>query len=83
MYSPGGVGGCGCGSEEKGELCELTRGAAAVWGGEGSKELHREEWIYLIRAHLVCGRELIHINSLCVLRMVFQGMVPSETTPHF
>ena len=37
FYSPGGVGGCGCGSE-KGELCELTRGAAAVGEREGSKE---------------------------------------------
>ena len=41
--SPGGGGGCGCGSVEEGELCELTCGTAAVEGGGGSKEWHREE----------------------------------------
>ena len=36
--SPAGVGGCGCGSVEEEELCELTCGAATVEGGGGSKE---------------------------------------------
>ena len=31
--SPGGVGGCGCGSVEEGELCKLTCGTAAVEEG--------------------------------------------------
>ena len=30
VQTPGGVGGCGCGSVEEGELCELTCGTAAV-----------------------------------------------------
>ena len=36
--SPGGVGGCGCGSVEEGELCELTCGTAAVEGGGANEE---------------------------------------------
>ena len=36
--SPGGVGGCGCGSVEEGSACELTCGTVAVQGrGDGNK----------------------------------------------
>ena len=34
--SPGGVGGCACGSVEEEELCELTCRTAAAEGGGGS-----------------------------------------------
>ena len=53
-------------------------------GGGDSKEWHREERVHLIRAHhSLWTREHIHMNSLRVLQMVHQGMVPFETTPHF
>ena len=74
--SLGGAGGCGCGSVEEGELCELTCGSTAV-KGDGTI-WHREERVYLIRAHY----ELIHMNSLRVLQTVHQGMVSSETSPN-